>query len=141
MSIDNTAVLALVKQLPVRRQHEFACWCAERTIRWLERPHHRALARSLIEAKRAWIRGEITDSEMEFISRNETGGWSLASGAIASAIALGDRVGSYASICAQEMAEIQEDASVGEETERLAQYTRLQEMIKEEEDDGDHASV
>ena len=47
--------------------HEFACWCAEQAL-LKEReagrePDQRSWA--AIEAKRKWLRGEITDSELE----------------------------------------------------------------------------
>lgn len=42
--------------------HEFACMCAERTLSRLENPDPRSVA--AIEAKRAWLRGDISDSEL-----------------------------------------------------------------------------
>ena len=42
--------------------HEFACRCAERTLRRVENPDPRSVA--AIEAKRAWMKGEISDAEL-----------------------------------------------------------------------------
>ena len=43
--------------------HEFACRCAERALSRVKNPDPRSLR--AIEAKRAWIRGEATDDELE----------------------------------------------------------------------------
>lgn len=43
--------------------HEFACRCAERALRRVENPDPRSVR--AIEVKRAWIRGEATDDELE----------------------------------------------------------------------------
>lgn len=43
--------------------HELACRCAERALSRVENPDPRSLR--AIEAKRAWIRGEATDDELE----------------------------------------------------------------------------
>ncbi len=46
--------------------HEFACWCAERVLRWLDatgrKPGEQFLA--AIAAKRAWLRGELTGEQL-----------------------------------------------------------------------------
>ena len=42
--------------------HEFACRCAERALSRVEHPDPRSVA--VIKAKRAWLRGEITDAEL-----------------------------------------------------------------------------
>jgi hypothetical protein len=42
--------------------HEFACRCAERALYKIENPDPRLT--KTIEAKRAWLRGEITDEEL-----------------------------------------------------------------------------
>ena len=42
--------------------HEFACRCAERALAKSANPDPRSVA--AIEAKRAWLRGEITDDEL-----------------------------------------------------------------------------
>ena len=44
--------------------HEFACWCAERAQR-VENPDPRSVA--AIKAKRKWLRGEITDAELDAV--------------------------------------------------------------------------
>lgn len=42
--------------------HEFACRCAEMALSLVEEPDPRSIA--AIEAKRAWLRGEIDDKEL-----------------------------------------------------------------------------
>ncbi len=48
--------------LPSELLHEFACRCAEYALTFVENPDPRSVA--AIEAKRAWLRGEITDDEL-----------------------------------------------------------------------------
>lgn len=43
--------------------HEFACRCAEYALSFVESPDPRSIA--AIEAKRKWLRGEITDAELD----------------------------------------------------------------------------
>ena len=43
--------------------HEFACRCAEYALSFVENPDPRSIA--AIEAKRKWLRGEITDAELD----------------------------------------------------------------------------
>lgn len=42
--------------------HEFACRCAERAIARIDKPDERSVA--AIEAKRKWLRGEISNKEL-----------------------------------------------------------------------------
>lgn len=42
--------------------HEFACRCAERALSRIDKPDERSVA--AIEAKRKWLRGEISDKEL-----------------------------------------------------------------------------
>ena len=42
--------------------HEFACRCAEYALSFVKNPDPRSIA--AIEAKRKWLRGEITDAEL-----------------------------------------------------------------------------
>lgn len=42
--------------------HEFACRCAERALSRIDKPDERSVA--AIEAKRKWMRGEISDDAM-----------------------------------------------------------------------------
>ena len=46
--------------------HEFACRCAEYALSFVESPDPRSIA--AIEAKRKWLRGEITDAELDAAS-------------------------------------------------------------------------
>lgn len=48
--------------LPEELLHEFACRCAEYALSFIEKPDPRSVA--AIEAKRAWLRGEISDDEL-----------------------------------------------------------------------------
>lgn len=43
--------------------HEFACRCADRAIARIGKPDSRSVA--AIEAKRKWLRGEISDDELD----------------------------------------------------------------------------
>ena len=42
--------------------HEFSCRCAERALSRIDKPDERSIA--AIEAKRKWLRGEISDKEL-----------------------------------------------------------------------------
>ena len=42
--------------------HEFACRCAERALSKVDNPDQRSIA--AISAKRAWLKGEITDEQL-----------------------------------------------------------------------------
>ena len=44
--------------------HEFACRCAEEALKLIDNPDPRSIA--AIVAKRAWLRGEITDNELAY---------------------------------------------------------------------------
>ena len=46
--------------------HEFACRCAERALAMVDNPDPRSVA--AIAAKRAWLRGEITDVKLNVAS-------------------------------------------------------------------------
>lgn len=46
--------------------HEFACACAEDALALVAQPDARSVA--AIKAKRAWLRGEITDEELDSAS-------------------------------------------------------------------------
>lgn len=48
--------------------HEFACRCAERALSRVGRPDPRSIA--AIAAKRAWLRGEITDEALAALRAN-----------------------------------------------------------------------
>ena len=48
--------------LPDELLHEFACRCVEYALSFVENPDPRSVA--AIEAKRAWVRGEISDDEL-----------------------------------------------------------------------------
>lgn len=48
--------------LPDELLHEFACRCAEYALSFVENPDPRSVA--AVEAKRKWLRGEISDDEL-----------------------------------------------------------------------------
>ena len=48
--------------IPAPLLHEFACRCAEQALRLVEQPDPRSIA--AINAKRAWLRGEIDDEKL-----------------------------------------------------------------------------
>lgn len=48
--------------IPANTLHEFACRCAEKAMALAENPDPRSIA--AIDAKRKWMRGEITDGEL-----------------------------------------------------------------------------
>jgi len=60
--------------------HEMACWSAERALKNIKNPHPDSLA--AIQAKRKWLRGEITDVEL---SAAESAAWSATESAAWSA--------------------------------------------------------
>ena len=43
--------------------HEFACWCAEEALKLMPKKYPHCIA--AIDAKRAWIRGEISDRQLD----------------------------------------------------------------------------
>ena len=49
--------------IEAEKLHEFACRCAERALSRVENPDPRSVA--AIEAKRAWMKGEISDAELD----------------------------------------------------------------------------
>ena len=64
--------------------HEFACRCAEYALSFVDNPDPRSIA--VIEAKRKWLRGEITDMELR-AARDAAGSaaWAAARDAAGSA--------------------------------------------------------
>ena len=48
--------------IPAAILHEFACRCAEKALELVPNPDPRSV--EAIEAKRKWLRGEITDDEL-----------------------------------------------------------------------------
>ena len=64
-TISNKEKLSLVLReelIDEKTLHEFACVCAERAISRVENPDPRSVA--AIKAKRAWMKGEISDAEL-----------------------------------------------------------------------------
>ncbi|PWL71025.1 MAG: hypothetical protein DBY27_03105, partial [Clostridiaceae bacterium] len=71
--------------IPATILHEFACRCAERALSWIENPNPRSVAASA--AKRAWLRGEISDEELDAAMTAAMGAAMAASGHAARAAA------------------------------------------------------
>ena len=65
--------------LPEELLHEFACRCAEYALSFIEKPDPRSVA--AIEAKRAWLRGEISDDELAEARAAAWAAWAAASAA------------------------------------------------------------
>ena len=65
--------------------HEFACRCAEYALSFADKPDPRSIA--AIEAKRKWLRGEITDKELAAASAAARAAASAAASAAARAAA------------------------------------------------------
>ena len=59
---DRLWVVLRENMIPKMLLHEFACWCAEQALALIDDPDPRSIA--AIEAKRRWMRGEITDNEL-----------------------------------------------------------------------------
>jgi hypothetical protein len=55
-------VLLREELIPAPVLHEFACRVAEQALKWISDPDPRSVA--AIAAKRAWLRGEITDEQL-----------------------------------------------------------------------------
>ncbi len=75
--------------------HEFACRCAEYALTFVENPDPRSVA--AIEAKRAWVRGEITDAALAaawdaawIAARAAAGDAALSAARDAARVAVGD---------------------------------------------------
>ena len=49
--------------IPAPILHEFACACAEYTLTLIDNPDQRSI--KAVEVKRAWLRGEATDKELD----------------------------------------------------------------------------
>ena len=63
-----------------RLLHEFACTCAEDALALVEQPDARSV--TVIAAKRRWLRGEITDEELDAA---EDAAWAAVGAAVGSA--------------------------------------------------------
>ena len=78
--------------------HEFACRCAERALSRIDKPDERSIA--AIEAKRKWLRGEISDKELAAAwdaARSAT--WDAAGNSVKRAAWDGARDAAWASTC------------------------------------------
>jgi hypothetical protein len=73
--------------------HEFACRCAEDALARIENPDPRSIA--AIAAKRAWLKGDITDHQLDAAG---AAAWAAAWGAagVAARVAAGDAAGGAA---------------------------------------------
>ena len=108
--------------------HEFACRCAERTLSYTDNPDPRSVA--AIEAKRAWLREEISDDELE-AAQNATwdADYAAACAAACDAVWAAAWTADYAAA-----------KSTAYETERKWQIEELKKMLSESEDKGNERS-
>ena len=104
--------------------HEFACRCAERALSRVENPDPRSVA--AIEAKRAWMKGEISDAELAAARDAASGAaWDAARDAAWTA------AWTAASVAASDAAsDAAWDAARG--AERACQVDELKKMLKGE---------
>lgn len=78
--------------------HEFSCRCAERALSRIDKPDERSIA--AIEAKRKWLRGEISDKELAAAwdaARSAT--WAAAGNSVKHAAWAAARDAAWASTC------------------------------------------
>ena len=61
-NVDRLWAVLRVELIDTPMLHEFACRCAERALARVDNPDPRSVA--AIAAKRAWLRGEITNDEL-----------------------------------------------------------------------------
>ena len=62
--------------IPVPILHEFGCVCAEYALSLIDNPDPRSL--KAVEVKRAWLRGEATDKELDAASDDAWDAWGVA---------------------------------------------------------------
>ena len=115
--------------------HKFACLCAERALSRIEHPDPRSVA--AIEAKRKWMRGKISDGEMEYAYKAaDNAAWDALN-------AMGDTA--EAAACAAACASHLNDAYAADwgsewsacsseyDAERAWQVDELKKMLREDE--------
>lgn len=105
--------------------HEFACRCAERALSRVENPDPRSVR--VIEVKRAWIRGEATDDELE---ATHAAAWNAAHAAALDAAEDAAEAAAWATAWAT-AEDAAEDAARA--AERQWQIEELQKMLNEQE--------
>ena len=105
--------------------HEFACVCAERALRRVENPDPRSVA--AIEAKRAWMKGEISDAEL---AAARAAAWASERDAAWAAAWVAERDAAWAAAWAAER-----DAAWAAErdAERAWQVEELKKLLREAE--------
>ena len=108
--------------------HEFACWSAERALKRVDNPDPRSVA--AIEAKRKWLRGEITTTQLDAAwnaAWNAAG--SAAGSAARDAASAAWNAAWNAASAAGNAASAARDAAW--DAERRAQSRKLTKMVKE----------
>lgn len=113
--------------------HEFACRCAERALSRVENPDPRSVR--AIEIKRAWIRGEATDDELEAARAAALGAAraaALGAAWVAAEAAALDSAEAAAWVAALDSAEDAAWAAT-KAAERQWQIEELQKMLNEQE--------
>lgn len=113
--------------------HEFACRCAEMELSRINKPDARSVA--AIEAKRKWLRGEISDKELvAAMDAALAASWPSASNAASAASWSAARDAAMAAACAaaRSAARAAECAAI-KAAEREWQIGELMRMLEEQE--------
>ena len=113
--------------------HEFACRCAERALSRIEHPDPRSVA--AIEAKRAWMKGEISDAELASAwaaawAAVRAAAWDAARAATWDAAWDAARAAAWAAVSAAAWAAAR---AAARDAERAWQVEELKKMLREEE--------
>ena len=113
--------------------HEFACRCAERALSRIEHPDPRSVA--AIEAKRAWMKGEISDAELASAwaaawAAVRAAAWDAARAATWDAAWDAARAAAWAAVSAAAWAAAR---AAARDAERAWQVEELKKMLREDE--------
>ena len=113
--------------------HEFACRCAERALSRVENPDPRSVA--AIEAKRAWMKGEISDAELASAwaaawAAVRAAAWDAARAATWDAAWDAARAAAWAAVSAAAWAAAR---AAARDAERAWQVEELKKMLREAE--------
>ena len=113
--------------------HEFACRCAERALSRIEHPDPRSVA--AIEAKRAWMKGEISDAELASAwaaawAAVRAAAWDAARAATWDAAWDAAKAAAWAAVSAAAWAAAR---AAARDAERAWQVEELKKMLREDE--------
>lgn len=118
--------------IPPKLLNEFGCRCAERALSRIEHPDPRSVA--AIEAKRKWLRGEISDEELDAARvAARAAAWAAARGVESDAAwAAVGAVESDAAWAAAWCAALVSANAAEEIAERIWQVAELRKLLREE---------